>query len=156
MGNKEKSKLRIIGRRDLIDLPELDLMEVEAKIDTGAYTSALHVQRIKLITKDGKPWVRFRMKHPSHSSFNNKIYEFPVVNEKRVKNSSGKMEKRVTIQTRVMLFGKAYKVEFSLTNRAKMECPVLIGRKLLYRRFMVDVSQKHLSYHQKILKSKAE
>lgn len=156
MSNKKKRNHRVIGRRDLIDLPGLDLMEVEAKIDTGAYTSALHVQRIKLMDKDGEPWVRFQMKHPSHPSFNNKVYEFPVVNEKRVKNSSGKMEKRVTIQTRVLLFGKAYKVEFSLTNRAKMECPVLIGRKLLYRRFVVDVAQKHLSYQHKIKKVKSE
>jgi hypothetical protein len=156
MGNKQKRISPVIGRRDRIDLPELDLMEVEAKIDTGAYTSALHVQRIKLIEKDNEPWVRFQMKHPSHPSFNNKIYEFPVRNEKRVKNSSGKMEKRVTIRTRVLLFGKPYKVEFSLTNRAKMECPVLIGRKLLYRRYLVDVSQKDLSYQQKITKTKPE
>jgi hypothetical protein len=156
MAKKNNRELLTIGRRDRIDVPDLDLMEVEAKIDTGAYTSALHVQRIKPIEKDGVPWVRFQMKHPSHPSFNNKVYEFPVRNEKKVKNSSGKMEKRFTIRTKILLFSKAYQVEFSLTNRSKMECPVLIGRKVLYRKFMVDVSQKDLSYLQKIKKVKPE
>lgn len=150
MSKKAKRKLKTIGRRDRIDLPEIDLLNIEAKIDTGAYTSALHVRKIQAYERDGKQWVKFLMKHPSHASFNNKTYEFEVCDFKRVKNSSGKVEKRYAIRTQLVLFGKKYKVEFTLTDRSKMDCPVLLGRKMLYRKFIVDVSEKDLSYAQKM------
>ncbi|MEM0999121.1 MAG: RimK/LysX family protein [Bacteroidota bacterium] len=152
MGKKKRKKktLRLIGRRDRIDIPELELIAVEAKVDTGAYTSALHVQKIRAFKRDGVTWVRFRLRHPSNPLYSDKVHEFPVVDEKTVRNSFGKIEERYTIRTPIRLFGKSYKVEFSLTNRAKLECPVLLGRKVLYRRFVVDVSQKDLSYQQKL------
>ena len=156
MPDKNKRKFRIIGRRDRIDLPEIDLMDIETKIDTGASTSALHVRGIQTFEKEGEKWVLFRMRHPSHPSFNNLRYEFKVQDYKRVRNSSGKVDWRYTIRTRVILFEKAYKVEFTLTDRSKMECPVLLGRKLLYRKFIVDVSQKDLSYSQKLKNLESE
>lgn len=149
---KEKKKPfpRIIGRRDKIDLPDLGLENLDAKVDTGAYTSALHVRGIKAFQKDGKSWVRFRMKHPSHPAYNNQKFELPVHAYKNIRSSTGKSERRYIIRTRLVLFGKSYQTEFSLADRSKMECPVLLGRKILYRKFLVDVVQKDLSYTQKM------
>ncbi len=147
---KKKKAPRVIGRRDKIDLPELDLSDVDAKVDTGAYTSSLHVRGIRQIERDGQQWVRFKLKHPSHPAYTNKKYEFPVYAFKRIRSSFGKSEKRFIIRTPMVIFGKSYITEFSLTDRSRMECPVLIGRKFLYRKFVVDVVQKDLSYTQKI------
>lgn len=146
---KRLKALKIIGRKDLIDLPALHLEEIDAKIDTGAYTSSLHVKRIRPIEKDGKPWVKFKLAHPHHPAFNNKEFTLPVFAHKNIKNSFGQSELRYVVHTPVVLFGKQYMAEFSLTDRSKMDCPVLIGRKLLYRKFLVDVTQKNLSFKQK-------
>jgi hypothetical protein len=139
----------VIGRKDLVDLPGLQLEEIDAKIDTGAYTSSLHVKKIKAMEREGKPWVRFKLDHPHHPAFNNKEFILPVFAHKNIKNSFGQTELRYIIRTQILLFGKKYYTEFSLTDRSKMECPVLLGRKLLYRKFLVDVSQKNLSFKYK-------
>lgn len=146
---RKKRKAKIIGRRDKIDLPDLSLWDLDAKVDTGAYTSALHVKGIKAIDKEDGPWVVFKLKHPTHPSYNNMKFELPVYAHKHIKNSFGQIEKRYIIRTPLVIFGKSYITEFSLTNRSKMECPVLLGRKLLYRKFTVDVSQKDLSHQRK-------
>ena len=147
---KRNTPRRTIGRRDKIDLPELRLSDLDAKVDTGAYTSSLHVRGIKTFTRDGATWVRFKLKHPSHPSYQNERFELPVHDRKRVRNSSGKIEKRYIIRTPLVIFGRAYVTEFSLTDRSRMMCPVLLGRKSLYRKFIVDVAQKDLSYRQKL------
>ena len=149
MAKKRKGK-RIIGRRDKVDLPELELDDIDAKIDTGAYTSSLHVRGIKEIKRNGKLWVRFKLKHPHHPAYNNKKIKLPVHAHKRIKNSFGEIEVRYIIKTTMVVFGKVYTTEFSLADRSKMECPVLIGRKFLYRKFLVDVNQKDLSYKLKL------
>ncbi|HEX2899440.1 MAG TPA: RimK/LysX family protein, partial [Bacteroidia bacterium] len=141
--------LKTIGRKDLIDLPQLQLEGIDAKIDTGAYTSSLHVKNIKPIEKEGQPWVKFKLAHPHHPAFNNKAFSLPVHAHKNIKNSFGQSELRYIVRTPVLIFGKLYLTEFSLSDRSKMECPVLLGRKLLYRKFLVDVTQKNLSFKQK-------
>lgn len=146
---KKRKALRTIGRKDLIDLPSLHLEGIDAKIDTGAYTSSLHVKNIKPVEKDGQLWVKFKLAHPHHPAFNNKAFTLPVHAHKYIKSSTGQSELRYIVRTQVVLFGKRYSTEFSLSDRSKMECPVLLGRKLLYRKFLVDVTQKNLSFKQK-------
>jgi hypothetical protein len=74
---------------------------------------------------------------------------------KRVRrNSSGKEERRYVIKTSIRLFGKKIRTEFSLANRRKMRYPLLLGRKLLKNRFIIDVSQKDLSAKQQTARKK--
>lgn len=149
MAKRKRNKITI-GRRDKISLPELELEDLDAKVDTGAYTSSLHVKNIKEITKKGEAWVRFKLKHPHHPAYNNKQIKLPIFAHKPIKNSFGEIEKRYIIKTHIVIFGKSYLTEFSLADRSQMECPVLLGRKFLYRKFMVDVDQKDLSYKRKL------
>jgi hypothetical protein len=137
---------RIIGRRDRVDFPDLSLSDIDAKIDTGAYTTALHCANMQVFQRKNEPWVRFtlyddelQVKHAS------KILAY-----RNVKSSSGDKEQRCIIMTRVRLFGIDYFTEVSLTNREGMKNPVLIGRKLLINNFIVDVSKTHLSYREKL------
>merc|ERR1711879_668266 len=69
--------------------------------------------------------------------------------QKKVRSSNGHLQLRYVIRTHIILFGKPYKAEFSLSDRSQMKNPILIGRKLLQDRFIVDVSQKNLSYDHK-------
>lgn len=130
---KEK---KIIGRRETVDFPDLKLFGITAKIDTGAYTTALHCHDIK--QENGKLY--FKLLDPSHPEYNEQMQSFDVFSQKNIKNSFGEVESRYVIKTTIKIGKKKIKALISLTDRANMRYPVLIGRKLLKNRFMVDVS----------------
>jgi hypothetical protein len=138
-----KQSLQIIGATDIVDLPELDWFQVPVRIDSGATTSAIHCSRVRLVKEGDEDRLQFyldKKKGAPQQSFI--VSDFK---ETIVRNSSGKEEKRYVIKTRITLFGKKIRTEFSLANRRKMTYPILLGRKLLKNRFLVDVSQKNLS-----------
>lgn len=141
--------IKLIGRKDRIDLPELGIFDIEAKIDTGAYGCALHCHHIEIIKQDGIDVLSFQVLDPSHPEFRDKIFYVKNYNQKKVKSSSGVKENRYTIKTNCILFGKTYRVVFSLTDRKRMKNPILIGRQFLAKRYLVDVTKKDLSYNEK-------
>lgn len=141
---KEK-KFKIIGRLERIDFPEWDLFDIDAKIDTGAYTSSLHCHHIEPFSKEGRSYVRFNLLDPSHEIYNEKLFELPVHATKNIKSSNGTTEQRYIIKTAIRLLDKEFKAELSLADRSEMRYPVLLGRKLINKRFLVDVSKKYLS-----------
>jgi hypothetical protein len=128
-----------VCRQEKVNLPELLLFNVTAKMDTGAFTSSLHCKNIT--TEFFK---------------NNKIVLFSVYDEKEkveqnisslvhaerlVKSSNGQKEKRYVISTILEMGGKNFETEFTLTDRSEMKNQILIGRKALGGRFLVDVSK---------------
>lgn len=146
--SRKENKL-VIGRKDKVDFPELGLYDIVAKIDTGAYTSAIHCHEIKIVRKGKKRFVSFRLLDPSHSTYDEKFLRHELLALRKIKNSSGKSEQRCIIKTIVQIFGNPREIELSLTDRSKMECPVLLGRKLLRKNFIVDVGKINLSYKNK-------
>lgn len=143
-----KQKLTI-GRADVIDLPEFGVKGIHAKIDTGAYTSAIHCSKIKIVNEDGKQYVTFHIPYSKLKGVSKKEFKTEDFTQKNIKSSSGHIERRYVIKTKVLLFNKLYKTEFSLTDRSEMKYPILLGRKLLNNRFVVDVSAFNLSYNKK-------
>ncbi|TDQ14976.1 hypothetical protein DFQ04_2859 [Algoriphagus boseongensis] len=135
---------KIIGRKEKITLPELGLNLVWAKIDTGAYTSSLHAEEIREIELNGKPVLTFQILMPSHQKFTGKTLTFEKFRKKKVKNSFGHAEERYLIETKIQLAGETYRAEFTLTDRSSMKNSILLGRKILRGRFLVDVSQTNL------------
>lgn len=125
-----------IGRREHVDFPELDLYGITAKIDTGAYTTALHCHDIR----EENGVLYFKLLDPTHSEYSEKDLQFTEYFQKEIKNSSGEVEKRYIIKTIVRIGKKRIKSVISLTDRGTMRYPVLIGRKLLKNKFVVDVS----------------
>lgn len=138
-----KNSLQVIGATDLADLPELGWFNVPVRIDSGATTSAIHCSRVRLIKDGEKTCLRFYL--DSKKGAPQQSFTVTDFKETVIRNSSGKEEKRYVIKTRIKLFGKKIRTEFSLANRRKMSYPILLGRKLLKDRFLVDVSQKNLS-----------
>lgn len=153
----EKKKVKkqgkvLIGRVDIIDLPEFGLHEVKAKIDTGAYTSAIHCSKIKIVKQGETEYVSFHILGSGIHGVGKKVFKTADYTLKKVKSSSGHIEERFVINTQVLIFNKLIKTSFSLTDRSTMKFPVLLGRKLLAKRFIVDVSAKNLSFkNQKII-----
>jgi hypothetical protein len=73
---KKRDKKVVIGRREIVDFPMLQLLQLEAKIDTGAYTSALHCKDIKLLEIDGKTTLCFKLLDETHPEYNEKEFHF--------------------------------------------------------------------------------
>lgn len=138
-------QLLTIGRTDKVDLPEMGIENVNAKIDTGAYTSAIHCKKIK--TSDGV--LSFYIDLEQDDQNFSKKYQTRNFSRKKIRSSNGESQTRYVIKTKITLFGKNYVTEFSLSDRSKMKNPILIGRKLLNKKFLVDVSKKNLSFEQK-------
>ena len=78
MADRHTKDFQIIGRLERVDIPEWKLFELDAKIDTGAYTSSLHCHHIEVQGSDDKQMVRFNLLDPSHDAYNEKLFELPV------------------------------------------------------------------------------
>ena len=132
-------ELKIIGRLEHVDFPELGINGFNAKIDTGAYTSSLHCSEI-LVERDK---VKFIVLDDEHPSFEGKWFCLPIEKYTVVKSSNGYKEERVVVKTTILLLGEEFDVFLTLTNRKDMKYPVLLGRKFLKDKYIVNVSLKH-------------
>ena len=139
-------KKKLIGRKDILNFPRLKLEGIEVKIDTGAYSSSIHCRDIKLGQKNDKKVITFVLLDPTHPKYHGKKFTSSTFKEKYVKSSNGVSEKRFVITTDVLIYEEKYKIELSLTERGEMRFPILIGRKLLIGKFIVDPSKTNLSF----------
>jgi len=137
-------KLQIIGRLEDILLLDFGENKLIAKIDTGAYTSSLHCHHINEVEKEGKKMLEFEILDPKHPEFNNQKFYSEKYALKKVKSSNGIVSLRYLIKTKVQFGNKKYKIEFTLNNRMNMRYPVLLGRKFISGRFLVDVSSRYI------------
>ena len=147
------SEKLFIGRNDFIDLPEFHITNIKAKIDTGAYTSSIHCQNPRIISSTPKKLAFSILDGKAHER---EYKEFVVddFSERDIKNSFGQVERRFIIKTTVLIFNRTIEVEFSLSDRSNMKHPILLGRKFLQTRFVVDVSKFNLSYKEKRKRSR--
>lgn len=125
----------VIGRNEEVDFPELGLYGINAKIDTGAYTSSLHCYDIR--EENGVLYFKLL---DAQIEFKVPDQKFTEYSQKNIKNSFGEIEKRYVIKTLVHIGGRSIRTLISLTDRGTMRFPVLVGRKLLKNRFIVDVA----------------
>lgn len=143
--------LPIIGWREWIALPELGIPKIKAKIDTGARSSALHAFDIDTFEIDGKPRVRFKV-HPKQRDTNQTIIaEAELIDERKVRSSSGQAELRPVILTEVNLMGKRWQIELTLTNRELMGFRMLLGRQAVRGMFLINPGKSYLDRDSKNL-----
>jgi len=138
-----KKHKTIIGRIDKANFPDLNLNDIAIKIDTGAYTSSIHCKDIQ--EENGVLKCRFLDKQ--HPNYNKKLFVFEEYDTVTVRSSNGLAEKRYGIKSSIKLFGKIYKISLSLSDRKEMRFPVLIGRKFLNNKFVVDPQLKDISFN---------
>ena len=137
--------MKILGRSDRVDLPGLGLENIHAKIDTGAYTSSLHCSKVTIHENQ----LEFVLLDEEHPEFTGMKFKFKKFTQREIKNSFGEVELRYIIKTSVRIFDEVFKTEFSLSDRDKLRFPILLGRKFLRHRFVIDVTKKDLSFTSK-------
>ncbi|MFZ1301139.1 MAG: RimK/LysX family protein [Candidatus Microsaccharimonas sp.] len=125
----------IVGSFEQVAFPKLHIDDVFAKIDTGAYSGALHCHEIKVVRRQGKRVLRFQPLH-GRSAF----VEIDDFKSAYVTSSSGHRVKRYIIETDVIILGKRYTMSIGLTNRKDLKSDALIGRRFLRKHgIIVDV-----------------
>jgi len=145
----KRNALIIIGTHDKIDLPELGIFDLECKVDTGAFTSTIHCSHVRVAQREGQQVLEFKVLDKWHPQFNDVVHCAHHFSMKRVKSSNGVSELRYVVNTEAVLFGNTYPITFTLSNRRKMRFPILLGKRFLRHRFLVDVAEKDLSFRQK-------
>lgn len=125
----------VIGRKELIEIPLIMNEPFVAKIDSGAYSNSIHCDTI-LLQFDGSIDI----------IIDKVVLALPAgsFRYKNVKSSNGQSEKRVTTKLSIIFNNKKYKTTFTFTNRNNMKSKVLLGRKFLAKRFIIDVSKTNL------------
>lgn len=128
---------RIVGWREWLSLPQLGVVAVKAKVDSGARSSALHVVWQERFHRDGVPWVRFLLEIDGSGSPGIES-EAEVIDERNVTDSGGHVSKRPFIRTLVRLGDEQWPIELNLTDRRHMRFPMLLGRTAMSGRLLID------------------
>jgi hypothetical protein len=140
---------KIIGRRERITLPDWKLKMIPAKVDTGAYTSSIHCTFVEEREIDGEMFLLYRVLGTEDRKYKDIIHQTTDYAQKKVKNSFGQAEVRYKVKTKVIMFDEEFEAEFTLTDRSKMRNAILLGRKMIQGKFLVDVSEVNLSQKSK-------
>lgn len=140
----------MIGRFDKADFPSLHLNDIAIKIDTGAYSSSIHCENI--FEKDDELHCTFL--DEEHPMYNGKKFVFKEYDIVFVRSSNGQIQERFQVQSQIKLFGKVFKISLSLSDRQEMRFPVLIGRKFLTKKFVVDTELIDVSFNLKLNEDK--
>ncbi|RLA42114.1 MAG: ATP-dependent Zn protease [Gammaproteobacteria bacterium] len=112
-----------------------------ARIDTGAAGTSIHASHIVAFERDGRDWVRFEIDHPSIEA--PLTIERPVARTVRIKQAGSETtERRLVVKMTITLGSMTEQIDVSLSERAAMTYPVLIGRNFLRNLAIVDVSQR--------------
>lgn len=128
--------LPLIGWREDVGLPQLSSGPMVAKIDTGARSAALHATNIVVKGKR----VGFSLELDGRTQ---KI-DMPLAGSKRVKSSNGHSQMRAVIETILEIGQHKFKTEVTLTDRADMGVPMLLGRNTIKGRFLVNPARSFL------------
>lgn len=139
--NRRKPR-KTIGRRAIAVLPELGITHSVAKIDTGAYSSTLHAENLRIEgTGNGKelvfevvPGAFIKTQSGGAETYRTRDYF-----TQRVRSSNGHVQDRYSIKTKIGIDGIRFMAVLTLSDRSEMGYPLLIGRKLLRSRFFVNV-----------------
>ncbi|MPW29811.1 ATP-dependent zinc protease [Agarivorans sp. B2Z047] len=134
----------VIGNLETCNLPDLGINDLPVRVDTGAKTSALHVDNLEQIKVNGKPHISFDL-HPD-------IYNLeqvcrcsaPIYDTRKIKSSNGDVEQRYVIQTRFQLGEHIWPIEITLSNRQDMTYLMLLGRQGMSDKVLVDPAQSFL------------
>ncbi len=135
---KRKSPPIVVGWREMVGLPALGVVQVKAKVDTGARTSAIHATRVRRETNEGADWIRFLI-HTEQRGHGATVEAFaPLLEMRRVRSSNGESQERPVILTELTLGDRRWPIEITLTARSQMGFRMLLGRTALKGHALVD------------------
>ena len=145
----------LIGWTEYIDFPDWGIHGLKAKVDTGARSSALHVEDIEEI--DGGKRVRFHVILSRKNTKSRLEVEAPVLKKAKVRSSTGVYRQRYFVKTRIRMGDVEKDIELSLVSREKMLFRMLLGRKSLENDFLIDVNRRYaLGRREKLIVRRAK
>lgn len=133
----------VVGWREWVALPELGAIEVKAKLDTGARTSALHAFDAVELTIDEADWLQFSVHPFQRDDEHATLCLARLVDRRWVTNSGGHRERRYVIETTLRVGQRNWPIELTLANRDQMGFRLLIGRTAMHHRLIVDPSRSY-------------
>ena len=139
-----------LGWCELVDLPDLGVSGLPAKIDTGARTSALHVSSRRPIGRSGSGRPLYEIEVPAGGADGTVRARVEVVEQATIRDSGGHDEKRLVIETALRLGDHLRTVRLSLTDRGDMKFPMLVGRTALDGRTRIDPTREFLTRPKRI------
>ena len=143
--NQPPAQLPTIGWREWVELPDLKIKRVKAKVDTGARSSSLHASAFEYFESEGKRFVRFQVhpfqRHPERTH----AAVAPLLDIREIKSSSGNVTRRPVILAQIRLMGDQWPVELTLAERTEMGFRMLLGREAIRNRFVVDAGNSFFS-----------
>ena len=134
---KKKREKKVVGCKEQVALPDLKIKSVIAKIDTGANLATIDADDIKFVTRKDVKYVKFTVKKRNNTV---RKTSAPLAGFKRIRSSNGDVERRPYIKTDILMDGITKNIELTLTDRGPMDYTMLIGRKALGRRWIVNPS----------------
>ena len=134
----------VLGWREWVALPALGLDAVRAKVDSGARTSALHVDRQWRFVEAGAPWVGFALTPGGGAGAAAVEAVAPVLDEREVTDSGGHTTRRLFLRTTMRLAGIEREIEINLSDRRGMLFPMLLGRTAIATAFTIDPARSFL------------
>lgn len=131
-----------IGWRERVNLPDWGVFGLAAKIDTGARTSAIHVENIEVT---GESSIKFDVILSRKQLHRRVTVATDWVRRARIRSSSGEVQERFVVTTRLVMGGIEKQIELSLVSRQKMLCRMLLGRSALGDDFAINAAEKYLT-----------
>ncbi|WP_097357062.1 ATP-dependent zinc protease family protein [Candidatus Enterovibrio escicola] len=128
----------LVGWREWVGLPELNIQAIKAKVDTGARTSCLHTFGIEEYNKDGEKWVKFMIHPKQDNTITKHECHAKVFDMRTVRDSGGHETYRYVIETQLSVGNLCYTIEITLTARDNMQFRMLMGRTAMEGRLIVD------------------
>lgn len=133
-----------VGWREWAELPALCDRRIQAKIDTGAKTSAIHAFRIREAEIDGRSFVQFYL-HPVQRKRRPEFFCSAPVHDRRLfRSSNGVLQMRLVIMAVLRLGDREHPIDLSLTNRDDMEFRLLIGRDALRKNVIIHPARSFM------------
>jgi len=128
----------VVGWREWVCLPALGIESIKAKVDTGARTSSLHVEDIKLL---GNNRISFNVVTDNKARSGGKIIIATRVKKGKVKSSLGMRTERWYVQTKIRMGNMQRDIIINLVGREEMNFRVLLGRTAIDEVFLVDADK---------------
>lgn len=138
---KEK---QIVGSVEVCALPDIGIDSIEARIDTGAKISSLHADNLEEFMRENEQWLRYEI-HPNVHNVDDVVKcESKIIRKPQVKSSNGQSERRYLVKTTLILGKQQWEIDLTLTDRALMKYPMLLGREGMGDKVLVDPSVSFL------------
>ena len=134
----------IAGWCEWVALPAFGILQIKAKLDSGARTSALHAVSSERYTVGGAPYVRLQIQPRQRDPGPNIVVETAIIDERTVSDSSGRRERRLVIASSLRLGATQWPIELTITNRDSMRFRMLLGRSAMQGHLIIDPERSYV------------